>query len=132
MRMIHTLALYTPCPREGRENGVNCVEFMWLYLTQNELHETHVIRCSFGSLPDPEKVPLLCADCTKFASLAIIVGGWCEICSVHEQFSLVCLIQGDSSSCADCTEFASPAVFVDEWREICSVCEQFSLSSCKD
>ena len=32
---------------------------MWLYLTQNELHEAHVIRGSLGSLPGPEKVPLL-------------------------------------------------------------------------
>ena len=57
--MICTLALYTPCPREGRENGANCVEFTWLYLTQNELRGIHAIRCSFGSLPGPEKVPLL-------------------------------------------------------------------------
>ena len=32
---------------------------MWLYLTQNELRETRMIRCSLGSLPGPEKVPLL-------------------------------------------------------------------------
>ena len=57
--MIHALAQYTPCPKEGRENGANCVEFAWLYLTQNELRKTHVIRCSLGSLPGPEKVPLL-------------------------------------------------------------------------
>ena len=57
--MIHALAQYTPCPKEGRENGANCVEFAWLYLTQNELHETRMIRCSLGSLPGPEKVPLL-------------------------------------------------------------------------
>ena len=57
--MIHALALYTPCPREGRENGVNCAEFPWLYLTQNELRGIRTIRCSFGSLPGPEKVPLL-------------------------------------------------------------------------
>ena len=57
--MIRALALYTPCPREGRENGANCVEFAWLYLTQNELREIRTIRCSFGSLPGPEKVPLL-------------------------------------------------------------------------
>ena len=44
---------------EGRQgNAVNCAEFAWLYLTQNELRETHVIRGSLGSLPDPEKVPL--------------------------------------------------------------------------
>ena len=30
----------------------------WLYLTQSELRETRVIRCSLGSLPGPEKVPL--------------------------------------------------------------------------
>ena len=57
--MIHALARYTPCPKEGRENGANCVEFAWLYLTQSELRETRVIRCSLGSLPCPEKVPLL-------------------------------------------------------------------------
>ena len=27
--------------------------------TQNELCETHMIHCSLGSLPGPEKVPLL-------------------------------------------------------------------------
>ena len=57
--VIHALARYTPCPREGRENGANCAEFAWLYLTQNKLCETHVIHCSLGSLPGPEKVPLL-------------------------------------------------------------------------
>ena len=59
IRVIRALALYTPCPREGRENGANCAEFAWLYLTQNELHGIRVIHCSFGSLPGPEKVPLL-------------------------------------------------------------------------
>ena len=44
---------------KGRENGTNCAEFTWLYFTLNELHKIHVIRCSFGSLPGPEKVPLL-------------------------------------------------------------------------
>ena len=57
--MICALARYTPCPKVGRENGANCAEFAWLYLTQNELHETRMIRCSLGSLPGPEKVPLL-------------------------------------------------------------------------
>ena len=57
--MIRALARYTPCPKEGRENCANCAEFAWLYLTQNELRETRVIRCSLGSLPGPEKVPLL-------------------------------------------------------------------------
>ena len=57
--MIRALALYTPCPREGRENGANCAEFAWLYLTQTELRGIRVIRCSFGSLPGPEKVLLL-------------------------------------------------------------------------
>ena len=57
--MIHALARYTPCPKEGRKNGANCAEFAWLYLTQNELRETRVIRGSLGSLPGPEKVPLL-------------------------------------------------------------------------
>ena len=52
-------ALYTPCPREGRESGVNCAGFAWLYLTQNELRGISTICCSFGSLPGPEKVPLL-------------------------------------------------------------------------
>ena len=56
--MICALARYTPCPKEGRENGANCAEFAWLYLTQNELCETRVICGSLGSLPGPEKVPL--------------------------------------------------------------------------
>ena len=38
---------------------MNCAEFTWLYLTQNELRETRVIRGILGSLPGPEKVPLL-------------------------------------------------------------------------
>ena len=59
IRVIRALALYTPCPREGRENGANCAEFTWLYLTQNELRGIRAICCSFGSLPGPEKVPLL-------------------------------------------------------------------------
>ena len=59
IRVIRALALYTPCPREGRENGVNGAEFTWLYLTQNELRGIRVIRCSFGSLPGPEEGPLL-------------------------------------------------------------------------
>ena len=59
IRVIRALALYTPCPREGRESGANCAEFVWLYLTQNELRGIRAIRCSFGSLPSPEKVPLL-------------------------------------------------------------------------
>ena len=51
--LIHSLP-------EGRQgNGVNCAEFAWLYLTQNELRKTRVIRGSLGSLPGPEKVPLL-------------------------------------------------------------------------
>ena len=57
--MIHAPARYTPCPKEGRKNGADCVEFVWLYLTQNELCETRMIRSSLGSLPGPEKVPLL-------------------------------------------------------------------------
>ena len=57
--MIHALAQYSPRPQERQGNGVNCVEFAWLYLTRSELHETLVIHCSFGSLPGPEKVPLL-------------------------------------------------------------------------
>ena len=57
--MIHALAQYTPCPKEGRKNGADCAEFTWLYLTQNELRETCVICGSLGSLPGPEKVPLL-------------------------------------------------------------------------
>ena len=57
--MIRTLAQYSPCPKERQGNGANCVEFTWLYLTQNKLRETRVIRCSLGSLPGPEKVPLL-------------------------------------------------------------------------
>ena len=56
--MIHALAQYTSCPKEGRENGANCAEFALLYLTQNELRKTHMIRGFLGSLPGPEKVPL--------------------------------------------------------------------------
>ena len=88
IRVIRALALYTPCPREGRENGANCVEFARLYLTQNELCGICAIHRSFGSLPGPEKVPLFGADCTKFASLVGVVDEWCEICSVREQFPL--------------------------------------------
>ena len=57
--VIHALAQYSPCPKERQGNGANCVEFMWLYLTQNKLCKTRMIRCSLGSLPGPEKVPLL-------------------------------------------------------------------------
>ena len=42
-----------------QENGANCVEFALLYLTQKELCKTRVIRGILGSLPGPEKVPLL-------------------------------------------------------------------------
>ena len=57
--MIHALAQYSPHPKEGQGNGANCVEFAWLFLTRNELRRTRMIRCSFGSVPGPEKVPLL-------------------------------------------------------------------------
>ena len=57
--MIHALAQYSPCPKERQGNGANCAEFAWLYLTQNELRKTRVICGSLGSLPGPEKVPLL-------------------------------------------------------------------------
>ena len=57
--MIRALAQYSPRPKERQGNGANCAEFAWLYLTRNKLRETRVIRCSFGSLPGPEKVPLL-------------------------------------------------------------------------
>ena len=57
--MIRALAQYSPCLKERQGNGANCAEFAWLYLTQNELCETRVIRGSLGSLPGPEKVPLL-------------------------------------------------------------------------
>ena len=42
-----------------QENGANCAEFALLYLTQNELHKTCMIRGILGPLPGPEKVPLL-------------------------------------------------------------------------
>ena len=42
-----------------QENGVNCVEFALLYLTQSGLHETRMIRSILCSLPGPERVPLL-------------------------------------------------------------------------
>ena len=80
--LIHSL----PDGRQG--NGANCAEFVWLYLTQNELSETRVIRGSLGSLPGSEKVPLFGVDCTKSASLADVVSEWHEICSVREQFPL--------------------------------------------
>ena len=74
---------------EGRQgNGANCAEFALLYLIQNELRETRMIRGSLGSLPGPEKVPLFVADCTKSALLADVVGEWREICSAHEQYPL--------------------------------------------
>ena len=57
--VIRALARYTPCPKEGKKNGANCAEFTLLYLTQNELHETCMIHGFLGSLPGPEKVPLL-------------------------------------------------------------------------
>ena len=57
--MICALARYSPCPKEGRKNGADCAEFTLLYLTQNKLRKTRVIRGSLGSLPGPEKVPLL-------------------------------------------------------------------------
>ena len=57
--MTYALARYTPCPEECKKNGANCVEFALLYLTQNELRETCVIRGILGPLPGPEKVPLL-------------------------------------------------------------------------
>ena len=51
-----------------------------------------MIRGFLGSLPGPEKVPLFGADCMKSASLTDVVGKWCEICSVREQFApFVCL-----------------------------------------
>ena len=43
--VICTLAQYSPCLKERQGNGANRAEFAWLYLTQNELRETHVIRC---------------------------------------------------------------------------------------
>ena len=45
IRVIHVITQYSPRPEEGQGNGANCAEFAWLYLTQNELRETHVIRC---------------------------------------------------------------------------------------
>ena len=90
--MIRALARYTPCPKEGKKNGVNCAEFALLYLTQNELRKTRVIRGFLGSLPGPEKVPQFGVDCMKSPSLADVVGEWHEICSVCEQFvPFVCL-----------------------------------------
>ena len=57
--MIHVLTQYSPHINVRQRNGANCVEFTWLYLTLNKLRKIRVIRCSFGSLPGPEKVPLL-------------------------------------------------------------------------
>ena len=57
--MICALAQYTPCPEECKKNGANCAEFALLYVTQSGLRETRVIRSILGSLPGPEKVPLL-------------------------------------------------------------------------
>ena len=59
IRVIRILTQYSPRLNVRQRNGANCVEFTWLYLTQNELREIRVIHCSFGSLPGPEKVPLL-------------------------------------------------------------------------
>ena len=86
--VIRALAQYSPRPRERQGNSANCVEFASLYLTRNELRKTRVIRCSFGSQPGPEKVPLLVRICTKSASRVDVVGEWHEICSVREQFPL--------------------------------------------
>ena len=81
--MIHVLTQYSPRLNVRQINGANCAEFARLYLTLNELHKIRVIRCSFGSLPHPEKVPLLVriarnlrhsrllsANGTKFAQFA--------------------------------------------------------------
>ena len=57
--MIRALAQYTPHPEECKKNGANCAEFTLLYLTQSRLRKTRVIRSILGSLPGPEKVPLL-------------------------------------------------------------------------
>ena len=57
--MTYALAQYTPCPEECKKNGANCAEFALLYLTQNELHETRVIRGFLGSLPGQDKVSVL-------------------------------------------------------------------------
>ena len=57
--MIHALAQYTPCPEECKKNDANRVEFTLLYLTQSGLRKTCVICSILGSLPGPEKVPLL-------------------------------------------------------------------------
>ena len=90
--VIHALARYTPCPKEGKKNDVNCAEFALLYLTQNELCKTRMIHGFLGSLPGPEKVPLFGVDCTKSASLADVFGERREICSVRKQFvPFVCL-----------------------------------------
>ena len=59
IRMIHVLTQYSPHLNERQRNGANCADFARLYLTLNELHEIRMIHCSFGSLPGPEKVPLL-------------------------------------------------------------------------
>ena len=66
-----------------QENGANSAEFTLLYLTQNKLRETGMIRGILGPLPGPEKVPLLVriarnlhhsrmlsANGTKFAQIA--------------------------------------------------------------
>ena len=45
-------------PKKAK-NGANYTEFAWLYLTQNELHETRVIHGFLRSLLGPGKTPLL-------------------------------------------------------------------------
>ena len=61
MRNLHDLrpCLIHSLPEGRQGNGANGVEIAWLYLTQSELHKTCMIRGSLGSLPGPEKVPLL-------------------------------------------------------------------------
>ena len=59
IRMIHVLTQCSPRLNVRQRNGANCAEFARLYLTLNELRKICVIHCSFGSLPGPEKVPLL-------------------------------------------------------------------------
>ena len=83
--MICVLAQYSPRPKERQENGANCVEFAWLYLTRNELRETRVIRCSFGSLPGPEKVPLLVRIARNLRHSWMLSANGAKF---HEQFPL--------------------------------------------
>ena len=70
---------------------MNCAEFALLYLTQNELREIRMIRCPFGSLPGPEKVPLLVQIARNLRHSQLLSVNGAKFGSVREQFPLFVL-----------------------------------------